>query len=142
MKKKYQVTPKDRKDWSNFTQRLENLYDKDKGADIKITSSEVRRLDLHGFSLDQANLKMKEFIIESYEKNCKKILVITGKGLRSKVYNNPYVSKKMNTLKYSVPQFIKNDQDLMGLISKISSASSEDGGDGAFYIFLKKRKFL
>ena len=85
---------------------------------------------------------LKKFIIESFAKGYKKLLIITGKGLRSKVHNNPYLSEQMNVLKHSVPEFIKNDEDLFGKISKISTADLKDGGEGAFYIFLKRKKNL
>ena len=141
MKKKYSVTSQDKKEWTTFTKRLENIYDKDSNF-IKqnITTNKIRRLDLHGLSLNQANKIVKKFIIESFEDGYKKILIITGKGLRSKVYKNPYLSEQMNVLKYSVPEFIKNDEDLFGKISRISTADLKDGGEGAFYIFFKKVK--
>ena len=141
MKKKYPVTYKDKKDWITFTKRLENIYDKD--ADLikqNITVNKIRRLDLHGLSLNQANKVVKKFIIESFNKGYKKLLIITGKGLRSKVNKNPYLSQQMNVLKYSVPEFIKNDEDLFKKISRISTADLRDGGEGAFYIFFKKVK--
>jgi DNA-nicking Smr family endonuclease len=95
---------------------------------------------LHGLSLNQANKIVKKFIIESFEGGYKKLLIITGKGLRSKVHKNPYLSEQMNVLKYSVPEFIKNDEDLFEKISRISTADLKDGGEGAFYIFFKKVK--
>ena len=102
-----------------------------------IATNKVQKLDLHGFSLDDANEMVKNFIIKSFNDGYKKLLVVTGKGLRSKVYNDPYRAKDMNTLKHSVPDFIKNDQQLSEIISKISEASMEDGGEGAFYLYLK-----
>ena len=143
MKKKYSVTPKDKKDWITFTERLENVYDKDTDfAKQSTTLNKIRRLDLHGLSLDKANETVKKFIIESFENGYKKLLIITGKGLRSKVHKNPYLSEQMNVLKYSVPEFIKNDEDLFEKISRISTADLKDGGEGALYIFLKKKKNL
>ena len=143
MKKKYPVTPKDKKDWITFTKRSEKIYNKD-DAFIKQNSiiSKTKRLDLHGLSLNQANKIVKKFIIESFEYGYKKLLIITGKGLRSKVHQNPYLSEQMNVLKHSVPEFIKNDEDLFEKISKISTADLKDGGEGAFYIFFKKVKNL
>ena len=140
MKKKYPVTPKDKKDWIAFTKHLENIYNKDVDS-IKqnTTENKIRRLDLHGLSLNQANKIVKKFIIESFEGGYKKLLIITGKGLRSKVHKNPYLSEQMYVLKYSVPEFIKNDEDLSNKISSISTkAEPKDGGEGAFYIFLKR----
>ena len=139
MKKKYPATPKDKKDWITFTERLENVYDKDTDfVKQSTTLNKIRRLDLHGLSLDKANETVKKFIIESFENGYKKLLIITGKGLRSKVRNNPYLSEQMNVLKHSVPEFIKNDEDLFKKIRKISTADLKDGGEGAFYIFLRK----
>ena len=141
MKKKYSVTSKDKKDWLTFTKHLENLYDKDAdSAKAKTTVNKIKKLDLHGFSLEDANKKVKKFIIKSFEDWYKKLLVITGKGLRSKVHKNPYLSKQMSVLKYSIPEFIKNDEDLCNKMSRISKASLKDGGEGAIYIFLKQQK--
>ena len=141
MKKKYTVTSKDKKDWIDFTKRLENIFDKDANFIKQNTSvNKIGKLDLHGLSLNQANKIVKKFIIESFEKGYKKILIITGKGSKSKVHKNPYLSEQMNILKYSVPEFIKNDEDLFEKINRISTADLKDGGEGAFYIFLKKVK--
>ena len=107
-----------------------------------IEINKVKKLDLHGSSLIEANKIVKKFIIESFNNGYKKLLVVTGKGLRSKSYNNPYVSKKLNVLRYSVPEFIKNDENLNNKISRIAQADIKDGGEGAIYIFLKnKNKF-
>jgi len=143
VKKKYPATPNDKRDWIAFTKRLENIYDKD-NAFVKqsTTVNKIRRLDLHGLSLNQANKVVKKFVIDSFEDGYEKLLVITGKGLRSKVRNNPYLSEQMNVLKYSVPEFIKNDEDLCEKINSISTADLKDGGEGALYIFLKKKKNL
>ena len=141
MKKKYSVSSKDKKDWTTFTKRLENIYDKEnKFIKQNILVNKVRKLDLHGLSLDQANKIVKKFIIESFENGYKKLLIITGKGLRSKVSQNPYLSEEMNVLRNSVPNFIKNDEDLAEKISRISEENLRDGGKGAFYIFLKRLK--
>ena len=140
MKKKKIVTSKDKKDWVDFTKSLEDLYDKDTNfIGEKLVSNKMIKLDLHGFSLDQANKVVKKFITESYEKGLRKVLVITGKGLRSTTYKNPYFSEKMNVLKYSVPEYIKNDEELFNKINKITTAEIKDGGEGAFYIFFKKK---
>ena len=143
MKKKYSVAPKDKKDWITFTKHLVNVYDKD-AAFLRqnTTVNKIGRLDLHGLSLNQANKVAKKFIIESFVQGYKKLLIITGKGLRSKAHNNPYLSEQMNVLKHSVPEFIKKDEDLFGKISRISTADLKDGGDGAFYVFLKRKKNL
>ena len=141
MRKKYSTTSKDKKDWIAFTKRFENLYDKDADFTKKNTIvNKVQKLDLHGFSLNKANKIVKKFIIESFENGFKKLLIVTGKGLRSRVYNNPYLSEQMNVLKHTVPEFIKNDEDLFDKINRISKADLKDGGEGAFYIFLKQTK--
>ena len=141
MKKKHSATIRDKEDWLAFTKRIENLHDKDEDLTKQnFQVNKIRVLDLHGLSLDKANKSVKKFIIESFERGYKKLLVITGKGLRSKVLKNPYFSQQMSVLKYSVPEFIKNNKELFIKIKKISIADSKDGGDGAFYIFLKDKK--
>ena len=141
MRKKNLSTSKDRKDWVTFTKNLEGVYDKENDFTKQNTiEDKIKRLDLHGLSLNQANRIVKKFIIKSFEDGYKKLLIITGKGLRSKVHKNPYLSEQMNVLKYSVPEFIKNDEDLFEKISRISTADLKDGGEGAFYIFFKKVK--
>ena len=143
MRKKYSTTPKDKKDWITFTDHLEGVYDKETDHVTQYTTAnKIRKLDLHGLSLNQANKIVKKLVIKSFEERCKKLVIVTGKGLRSKVYENPYLSKQMNVLKYSVPEFIKNDKDLLSKISKISKADLKDGGEGAFYIFLKSSRNL
>ena len=141
MKKKRFVTPKDKKDWDVFTKQMGDISPKE--SDLLKENTEinkVKKLDLHGSSLIEANKIVKKFIIESFNNGYKKLLVVTGKGLRSKSYNNPYVSKKLNVLRYSVPEFIKNDENLNNKISRISKAEIKDGGEGAIYIFLKNNK--
>jgi DNA-nicking Smr family endonuclease len=140
VKKKYSVTFKEEADWFAFTKILGNIHDKDAdfvGQNIK--TKKLKKLDLHRCSLSKANKLVKKFILKSFEKGYKKLLIITGKGLRSKVHKNPYLSEKMNVLKYSVPDFIKNDEDLFNKINSISTASLRDGGEGAFYVFLRKK---
>ena len=141
--KKNQLTSKDKKDWTSFTKNLENIHDKDNRIEKKnINKDRIRKLDLHGLSLDQANKNVKEFIMQSFENGYKKLLVITGKGLRSQAHKNPYLSENMNILRNSVPEFINNNEDLLNKINKITEASPKDGGRGAFYIFLRKKKKL
>tara|TARA_B100001167_G_C16612182_1_gene230890 strand:+ start:52 stop:483 length:432 start_codon:yes stop_codon:yes gene_type:complete len=143
VKKKYSVAPKDKKDWLAFTKHLENIYDKDANfAKSRTIVNKIKKLDLHGLSLEDANKIVKKFIIKSFEDGYKKLLVITGKGLRSKAYKNPYLSERMNVLKHSVPEFIRNDEDLFDKISRMSKANPKDGGEGAFYISLKQQKNL
>ena len=141
MKKKYTVPSKDKKDWTNFTKQIDNLSPKDVDLpqeNLKI--NKVKKLDLHGLSLIESNKMTKKFITDSFNQGYRKLLIITGKGLRAKTYDNPYVSEKLNTLQYSVPEFIKNDEELKNKITNISKADIKDGGDGAIYIFLKKSK--
>jgi|TARA_B110000438_G_C15541796_1_gene533078 DNA-nicking Smr family endonuclease len=140
VKKKTFLSPKDKKDWLEFTKQPINLTDKDYIVEKQNIIGETKKLDLHGFTLDQANKKVREFITESFQDGIRKIVVITGKGLRSKVENDPYRSKKMNILKNSIPEYIKNNIDLNNKISKISKADLKDGGEGALYIFLKNIK--
>ena len=141
MKKKYVVSFKDKKDWTDFTKQIGNINPKvDDLLQANIEINKVPKLDLHGFSLSQSNKIVKKFIIEYFNRGYKKLLIITGKGLRSKVHQNPYLSEQMNVLKHSVPEFIKNDEDLFEKINRISTADLKDGGEGAFYIFFKKVK--
>ncbi len=141
VKKKYTPTVNDQKEWVDFTENLKNIYDKDLDETKEnIDKNKVQKLDLHGLTLDQANQTTKNFIIKCFEKGYKNLLVITGKGIRSKVHNNPYLSEKMNVLKHSIPEFLKNDEELLSKISDIKTAELKDGGDGAYNIFLKQKK--
>ena len=132
------ISDKDKKDWKDFIYNKEKLPNKD--LQFENNKKGTRTMDLHGFSLEDANKIIEKLIIECFEKNIVKIVVITGKGLRSKNKENPYASKDLSILKYSVPEFIKSQEDLMKKIKKISEADVEDGGEGAFYIFLKKKE--
>ena len=135
---KRKISDKDKKDWKNFISNKEKLSNKDLYlSNNKIEKEIIETIDLHGFSLENANNVIEEFIIQCFKKNVNKIIVITGKGLRSKSISNPYLSKDLSILKHSVPDFIKSKSNLMKIIKKIEEAEIEDGG-GAFYIFLKK----
>ena len=137
MKKK--ISEKDKKDWKDFIYGKDKLPNKDLSLSKKRIEKEiVKKIDLHGFSLNKANNVIEEFVVNCFEKKVNKIIVITGKGLRSKNHQNPYVSKNLSILKYSVPDFIKSRPNLMKVIKKITNSNIEDGGGGAFYIFLKK----
>ena len=141
MKKKYTVSSKDKKDWVDFTKQIGNISPKE--ADFSQTNTainKVRKLDLHGHSVSESNKIVKKFIVGSFDYGYKKLLIVTGKGSRSKSYDNPYVSKKLSVLRYSVPEFIKNDENLDNKINRISTADIKDGGEGAIYIFLKNNK--
>ena len=131
------ISDKDKKDWENFLSKNETLSDKD----LKFSERNVPKIisfDLHGFSLDEANEKVKSLIINSYKKGVNKLIIVTGKGLHSKNEKDPYISKDLGILKYSVPEFIKSNKELMSIINEIKDATVEDGGSGAFYIHLKK----
>ena len=139
MKKK--LSDKDKKDWKNFLSSKNKIENKD----LKVVANQMKRkvikkIDLHGFSLDDANKTIEKFIIKCFRKSVNKIIVITGKGLRSKSNENPYVSKNLSMLRYSVPDFIKSKVNLMKIIKELKKAELEDGGGGAFYIYLKKYK--
>ena len=133
------ISEKDKQDWENFLSKKEKLQNKDINLK-KIYRQKVRSIDLHGYTLDQANQKISDFISQSYIAGINKLIVVTGKGLHSENEKNPYVSKDLSILKHSVPEFIKNDKNLMNKIYEFSEAKIEDGGSGAFYIFLKKPK--
>jgi DNA-nicking Smr family endonuclease len=135
------ISEKDKKDWENFLSKKEKLPDKDIKIDKKITFK-TRSIDLHGYTLEGANKSIESFIIKSYQENINKLIVVTGKGIHSQNEKDPYVSKDLSILKYSVPEFISNNKNLMKIIYEMKDAKIEDGGAGAFYIFLKKNKFI
>ena len=132
------ISEKDKKTWEEFLSNDQKLPDKD-NIQNKTIIKRTRSLDLHGKTLDEANSIIEKFIKKSYEEKVQKLIIVTGKGLHSNNDKDPYVSKDFGILKYSIPEFVRNNQDLMKIISNISEASVEDGGTGAFYIFLKKR---
>ena len=133
------ISDKDKKDWQNFISSKDKLPNKD--FKIKTgNTTKIRSIDLHGYTLEEANKAIEEFIIKSFEEKINKLIVVTGKGIHSDVERDPYVSKDLSILKYSVPEFISNNKNLNNLINEITDAKIEDGGSGAFYIFLKKNK--
>ena len=132
------ISDKDKKDWKNFLSSDEKLPNKDEKPSNKKKIS-IKSFDLHGYSLDEANNKINDLIKDSYEKGVKKLIIVTGKGLHSQNEKDPYISKNLGILKYSVPEYIKNSDELMRLISEIKEAEKEDGGSGAFYVYLKKK---
>ena len=135
------ISDKDKRDWQNFISGEEKIYNKDSPLlQTRTYKDEIKTIDLHGFSLENANKTIDEFINRCFEDKITKITVITGKGLRSNNIDNPYVSKDLSILKNSVPEFIKSKSDLMKKIKSIKEAKIEDGGSGAFDIFLKKIK--
>ena len=135
------ISDKDKKDWHNFINSTEKLPNKDfkhqKNKNLK-----VRSIDLHGYTLDEANKTIEDFINKAFSENVNKLVIVTGKGLHSENEKDPYVSKDLGILKYSVPEFISNNGSLMNMINEITDAKIEDGGAGAFYIFLKKNKSI
>ena len=132
------ISDKDKKDWEKFLSSDETLHNKDIRISKK-NSSKSKSLDLHGYTLETANVKIEELIKDSYDEGINKLIIVTGKGLHSDNEKDPYVSKDLSILKHSVPEFIKNNEELMKLINEVKSATVEDGGDGAFYIYLKKK---
>ena len=143
MKKKSSATTQDKKDWTAFTKDPNDLYDKEVNSqNLNNKKDKIIKLDLHGSSLDEANKRVKKFIIKSYNSGYKKLIIVTGKGLRSKTFDNPFVSEQMSILRNSVPDYISNDGDLSNIVKNISKADMQDGGDGAIYISLKRLKKL
>ena len=136
---KNNFSDKDKKDWEDFLSRNDKLPNKDLGT-IEKKNFKIKTIDLHGYSIENANKVIEDFIINSYEDGFNKLKIVTGKGLHSQNEKNPYVSKDLSILKYSVPDFIQKNKKLINLINEISDAKIEDGGSGAFYIYLKKNK--
>ena len=132
------ISEKDKKTWNEFLSNDQKLPDKD-NFQTETKVNKTRSLDLHGKTLDEANRVIENFIRKSYQEKVHKLIIVTGKGLHSKNEMDPYVSKDLGILKYSIPDFLKNNSELMKMISNISGASIADGGTGAFYIFLKKK---
>ena len=143
VKKKYINNPdKDKQDWENFLNNKEKILNKDFVYKKNIRYEKIKKIDLHGYTIEEANKAIEQFIQKCFDESVTKIIVITGKGLRSKNVENPYLSKDLSILKYSVPEFIEKNKSLTRLIIETTDAKIEDGGSGAFYIYLKnKNKF-
>ena len=135
------ISDKDKKDWQNFILSKDKIEDKDFKPKQK-NYLKVRSIDLHGYTLEQANNAIEQFILKAFEEGVSKLIIVTGKGIHSDVEKDPYVSKDLSILKYSVPEFINNNQNLMRVINDIKDATIEDGGSGAFYILLKKNRSI
>ena len=133
------ISEKDKKDWEDFIYNGEKLPNKDIKKRNKLKTI-TKSLDLHGYTLNDANLAVEKFILDSFADGANKLIIVTGKGIHSDTKKDPYVSKDLSILKYSVPDFILKNKSLMTLINGIQEARIEDGGSGAFYIFLKKLK--
>ena len=131
------ITDKDKKDWEDFLSKKETLFKKDQDNSKDIIPK-VKTVDLHGYTLDAANEFIKTFIKKSFNENVKKLIIITGKGIHSDNEKNPYKSRDLSILKYSVPEFIKKENELIKIVKSSEKASEEDGGKGAFYVYLKK----
>ncbi|MDC0601168.1 Smr/MutS family protein [Candidatus Pelagibacter sp.] len=136
------ISDKDKEDWENFLKNKEKTPNKDFIVNKKIRHEKIKKIDLHGFTLQEANKAIEHFIKKSFDEDVTKIIVITGKGLRSKNVQNPYLSKDLSILKYSVPEFIESNNNLIKMIIEITDARIEDGGSGAFYIFLRNKNKL
>jgi len=136
------ITDKDKEDWEDFLNNSEKIPNKDFVRKNNTRYEKIKKIDLHGYTIEEANKGIENFILKSFDENVTKIIVITGKGLRSKNIQNPYLSKDLSILKNSVPEYIKNNKNIYQLIIEIKDAKIEDGGGGAFYIYLKnKNKF-
>ncbi len=133
----YNISDKDKRDWSTFLKSEDKIPDKDLEKK-KEDTIQTKSIDLHGFSLEEANNVVEAFIHKSFKDGVKKLKIVTGKGLHSKNEADPFVSKDLSILKYSVPEFIRNSEVLMEKIVEIKDASLKDGGSGAFYVYLKK----
>tara|TARA_B100001063_G_C16758132_1_gene554353 strand:- start:712 stop:1125 length:414 start_codon:yes stop_codon:yes gene_type:complete len=133
------ISDKDKRDWENFLSNKEKLISKDQESKIK-NHNKTKTIDLHGQSLDDANNRIKDLILKSFDEGTEILKIITGKGIHSQNEKDPFVSKKLGILKYSVPDFLNKDAELINIIKSLSPATIEDGGEGAFYIYLRKKK--
>ena len=138
-KKDIKNPDKDKQDWENFLNNKEKIPNKDFIYKKNIRYEKIKKIDLHGYTIEEANKAIEQFIQKCFEESVTKIIVITGKGLRSKNVENPYLSKDLSILKYSVPEFIENNKSLAQFIIETTNAKIEDGGSGAFYIYLKNK---
>ena len=136
MKKKDSLSQKDKEDWKNFLEDTSTIPDKDQ-KDLTNESINKFRFDLHGLTLDEANKKVKEIIKSCSEKNCREILLITGKGLHSN-QEDVYKSSDLGKLRFSVPEYINSNPEISKLILSIVNPSQKEGGEGALLIKLKK----
>ena len=133
------ISDKDKQDWENFLKDKEKVPNKDFVNKKKIRHEKIKKIDFHGYTIEEANRTVEQFIKKCFDESVTKIIVITGKGLRSKSVDNPYLSKNLSILKYSVPEFIESNTVLAKIIIEITDAKIEDGGSGAFYIYLKNK---
>ena len=138
-KKILEISKKDKEDWENFLKNKEKIPNKDFINKKHIRHERIKKIDLHGYTIEEANQAVEQYIQECFDENITKIIVITGKGLRSKNVENPYLSKDLSILKYSVPEFIESNISLTKMIIETTDAKIEDGGSGAFYVYLKNK---
>ena len=141
-KKTLEILDKDKQDWENFLKNKEKLPNKDFVNKKNIRQEKIKKIDLHGYTIEEANKAVEKFIQKCFDENVTKIIIITGKGLRSKNFENPYLSEDLSILKYSVPEFIENNKNMTQMIIETTDAKIEDGGSGAFYIYLKNKNKL
>jgi DNA-nicking Smr family endonuclease len=132
------ISDAEKKLWEEYLKNPNDLFDKELNNTKQSARVERFRFDLHGFTLLEANKKVKELVIYCQENSFKEILLITGKGLHSNTDQNTYVSKELSKLKFAVPEYIKTQKDLMDRIISIEGAKINDGGEGAIIIKLKK----
>ena len=132
------ISNKDKKDWENFLSENSPLPNKDLDKTEK-KKNKSKHYDFHGFSLSEANETINKCIRDAYESGIKKLVIVTGKGIHSNIEKDPYVSRDLGILKYSVPEFISNNNSIKDKIREVTEAKIEDGGSGAFYIYLKKK---
>ena len=136
------ISAKDKQDWEKFLRNNEKIPNKDFVYKKKLRNEKIKKIDFHGYTIEEANKAIEQFIKKCFDESVTKIIVITGKGLRSRNAGNPYLSKDLSILKYSVPEFIESNKSLTKMIIETTDAKIEDGGSGAFYIYLKnKNKF-
>ena len=133
------ITEKDKQDWEKFLKDTEKIPNKDLIIKNNIRHEKIKKIDLHGYTIEEANKTIEQFIEKCFDESVTKIIIITGKGLRSKSVQDPYLSRDLSILKYSVPEFIETNAVLVKMIIEITDAKIEDGGSGAFYIFLKNK---
>jgi DNA-nicking Smr family endonuclease len=138
-KKTIEILDKNKQDWDNFLKNEEKMPNKDFVKKKNIRYEKIKKIDLHGYTIEEANKAVEQFIEKCFYESVTKVIVITGKGLRSKNVENPYLSKDLSILKYSVPEFIESNTSLTKMIIETTDAKIEDGGSGAFYVYLKNK---
>ena len=141
-KKIIKILEKDKQDWENFIKNGTKIPNKDFINKKNIRFEKIKKIDLHGYTIEEANKAIEKFLQKCFYEDVTKVIIITGKGLRSTNIENPYLSKDLSILKYSVPEFIENNNSLKRIIIETTDAKIEDGGSGAFYVYLKNKNKL